>query len=101
MKIIFMVAGLTCLWTLLCAEDPTQKQAGTTPFMVSPTDLKWIELPEVKGTQFAVLSGDPKTGPYTQMRKVPAGTNNGLHCHSSEITNVVISGVLYTADVSR
>ena len=66
------------------------------PLMVSFADLKWSELPERKGTQFAVVSGDPKVGPYTQLRKVPAGTDNPLHAHSSEITNVIISGVLYT-----
>lgn len=64
--------------------------------MVSFTDLKWTELPERKGMQFAVLSGDPKKGEYTQMRKVPAGTDNGLHSHSSELKNVIISGVWYT-----
>jgi hypothetical protein len=32
--------------------------------------------------QFAVLSGDPKRGAYTQMRKVPVGTDNGLHAHA-------------------
>ena len=46
--------------------------------------------------QFAVLSGDPKSGEYTQIRKVPAGTDNPLHSHSSEIKNVIISGVWYT-----
>jgi hypothetical protein len=46
--------------------------------------------------QFAVLSGDPKTGAYTQIRKVPAGTDNPLHSHSSELKNVIISGVWYT-----
>jgi hypothetical protein len=30
------------------------------------------------------------------MRKVPAGTDNGLHTHSSEIKNVIVSGVWYT-----
>jgi hypothetical protein len=49
-----------------------------------------------EGHAFPILSGDPKTGPYTQMRKVPAGTDNGLHSHSSEIKNVIISGVWYT-----
>ena len=51
------------------------KSSGT-PLMVSFTDLKWTELPERKGMQFSVLSGDPKTGEYTQIRKVPAGTDN-------------------------
>ncbi len=82
-------------------DDKTDKSIATvrpsvTPAMVSFTDLKWTELPERKGMQFAVLSGDPKTGEYTQLRKVPAGTDNPLHLHSSEIKNVIISGVWYT-----
>ena len=64
--------------------------------MLSFRDLKWVELPERKDMQFAILSGDPKTGPYTQIRKVPAGTDNPLHLHRSEIKNVIISGVWYT-----
>jgi hypothetical protein len=71
--------------------------AGETPMMVSFKDLKWTALPERPGMQFAVLSGDPKTGEYTQIRKVPAGTDNPLHAHSSELKNVIISGVWYTA----
>jgi hypothetical protein len=46
--------------------------------------------------QFSVLSGDPKAGPYTQMRRVPAGTDNPLHSHGSELKNVIISGHWYT-----
>src|SRR4030095_4306899 len=63
--------------------------AGETPMMVSFKDLKRTALPETPGMQFAVLSGDPKTGEYTQIRKVPAGTDNPLHAHSSEIKNVI------------
>ena len=95
MKIPYLAAGLFCLWTLLLAQTVAQTPDTKSPLMVSFTDLKWVDLPQVKGTQFAPLSGDPKTGPFTQMRKVPAGTDNGSHTHSSEITMVVISGVLY------
>jgi quercetin dioxygenase-like cupin family protein len=81
--------------------DEADKKAATSetsakPMMVSFTELKWAELPQRKGMQFAVLSGDPKSGEYTQIRKVPAGTDNPLHSHSSEIKNVIISGVWYT-----
>src|ERR1700752_4269747 len=76
----------------------TPKGGGKAPMMVSFKDLKWVELPERKGMQFALLSGDPRTGAYTQMRKVTAGTDNGLHAHSSELKNVIISGVWYTGD---
>jgi len=94
MKVFVMAAGLACLSTPLVAQQAEQKRNA--PSMVSFTDLKWVELLERKGMQFAILSGDPKTGPYTQIRKVPAGTDNELHLHSSEIKNVIISGVWYT-----
>lgn len=78
------------------AVTPAAASEEKVPLMMSFTDLKWTELTERAGMQFAVLSGDPKVGQYTQMRKVPAGTDNLLHAHSSEITNVIISGVWYT-----
>jgi hypothetical protein len=74
----------------------TPKTGAQAPMMVSFAEMKWVELPERKGMQFAVLSGDPKTGEYTQMRKVPAGTDNPLRAHGSELKNVIISGVWYT-----
>ena len=96
MRILFAVVGVAYLWTPLFAQKATEKpESANAPLFVSFTDLKWRELPERKGTQFAVLSGDPKTRPYTQMRKVPAGTDNPPHSHSSEIKNVIISGILY------
>ena len=78
------------------ASTDGKKEETTIPMMVSFSELKWTALPERPGMQFAILSGDPKTGPYTQMRKVPAGTDNALHSHSSELKNVIISGVWYT-----
>jgi len=78
------------------AVTGSQKKETSTPMMVSFSELKWTSLPERPGMQFAILSGDPKTGSYTQMRKVPAGTDNPLHSHSSELKNVIISGVWYT-----
>lgn len=89
-----------CLSTAVFADQgarPTvPKKPDKAPLMVSFTDLKWTELPERKGMQFAVISGDPTKEAYTEMRKVPAGTDNGLHSHSSEIKNVIINGVWYT-----
>jgi quercetin dioxygenase-like cupin family protein len=76
--------------------DDASKEVGKRAIMISFNDLKWTESLERKGTQFAPITGDPKTAPYTQMRKLQAGTDNPLHTHSSEITNVVISGILYT-----
>ena len=99
-RFLAMLAAVSLSTTALADEAPKADAAtetnGKAPVMVSFTDLKWTELPERKGMQFAVLSGDPKKSAYTQMRKVPAGTDNPLHTHSSELKNVIISGVWYT-----
>jgi hypothetical protein len=89
---ILAPTGLACRVVTLAAAAESDK----VPMMVSFAELKWTELPERKGMQFSVLSGDPKVGQYTQLRRVPAGTDNPLHAHSSELTNVIISGVWYT-----
>lgn len=92
-----LAGGLAAVALAYEAAPPAVTSEGEkAPRMVSFTDLKWTELPERKGMQFAVLSGDPKVGQYTQLRKVPGGTDNPLHAHSSELTNVIISGVWYT-----
>ncbi len=87
MNRLFLVLAAVSVSMAACSDRADRPAApeneGGTPLMVSFADLKWTELPERKGTQFAVLSGDPKTGEYTQMRKVPAGTDNPLHTHSS------------------
>lgn len=96
MRIVLAAIAVACTSIRLLGDDGAQTPDGRTPFMVSFNELKWVELPERKGMQFALLSGDPRTGPYTQIRKVPAGTDNPLHSHSTEIKNVIISGVWYT-----
>ena len=100
MNRVFVVLAALSLSTAACADRADRPAAaangGGAPMMVSFKDMKWTELPERKGMQFAVLSGDPKTGEYTQVRKVPAGTDNPLHSHSSELKNVIVSGVWYT-----
>jgi quercetin dioxygenase-like cupin family protein len=100
MKRLFVMMMAVSLAIVLRADGAngptTAGKEVSMPLMVSFKDLKWTELPERKGMQFAVLSGDPKTGAYTQLRKVPAGTHNPLHTHKSELKNVIISGVWYT-----
>jgi ChrR-like protein with cupin domain len=99
--------SVALLWIAACgpktpagtAACPTVPgPSNETPVMASAAELKWNALPERPGMQFSVLSGDPKAGAYTQVRKVPAGTDNGLHRHSNELKNVIISGVWYTGD---
>jgi hypothetical protein len=95
--------GFIVAATLVSAgtESAAPSETRSAPLMLSFKDLKWTALAGRPGMEIAVLSGDPSSGPYTQMRKVLAGTDNPPHTHSSELTNVVISGVWYTgADTS-
>ena len=94
--LVVMVASLSATVVTKADSGATMKERATAPMMLSFADLKWTTLPARKGMQFALLSGDPTDGEYTQIRKVPAGTDNPLHSHSSEIKNVIISGVWYT-----
>jgi quercetin dioxygenase-like cupin family protein len=95
MKRFFVVLVLVSL-SAAVLEGTTTQENDKAPLMVAFADLKWTKLPEREGLMFSVLSGDHKNGAYTQMRKVPAGTDNPLHSHSSELKNVIISGVWYT-----
>lgn len=82
--------------TAVSADDALKRAPASTPIMQSFDDLKWSTLPERPTMKFAVLTGDPKSGPYTQLRQVPADTRNPLHSHSSDLTNVIIRGTWYT-----
>jgi hypothetical protein len=66
MRIFLLLVASAALSTPMLAQEGTQRQKSENPLMVSFADLKWVELPERKGMQFAVLSGDPKIGPYTR-----------------------------------
>ena len=69
MKIFFITASLAGLWTLLVAQEATSNQENKRPFMVSLTDLKWVEVPERKGMQFAISRVIPGTGPIRRCVK--------------------------------
>src|SRR4026209_3035860 len=99
--LLVIVLGAAVLAEAVANQDATSQNSNNAPLMVAFADLKWTKLPERPGMMFAALSGDPTKSEYTQMRKVPAGTDNPLHSHSSEIKNVIISGIWYTgADVA-
>ena len=96
MNILGVLLGTLCVAASAIAGDEPITSPAKAPIMQSFDDLKWSALPERPGMQFSVLTGDPKSGPYTQIRKVPAGTANPVHSHSSDLTNVIISGTWYT-----
>jgi hypothetical protein len=78
-KCLVMLAVIS-IFSIALTDEPANKGAKE-PLGISFKDLKWTELPERPDMKFAVISGNPKNGPYTQYRKVPAGTDNPLHSH--------------------
>ena len=88
MSKLFLLVMVVSLSTAL-GGDTTNKSAATAksadmPLMVSFEDLKWTEFPERKGMQFAVLSGDPKSGPYAKFERFPPElTTRRIHIAAS------------------
>jgi quercetin dioxygenase-like cupin family protein len=71
-------------------------QAGT--IVTSPAAVQWKQGPPAlpKGTQVAVLFGDPtKPGPFGTRTKFPAGTKIMPHTHPVDENVTVISGSVH------
>ena len=68
--------------------------------LISPEDLKWVDVPAppgapanpAGGAQVANVKGDAFKGAYSAFAKIPAGQVHPLHTHSSDVTAVVVSG---------
>lgn len=68
--------------------------------MISPDELKWMDVPAppgapanpAGGAQVANVKGDAMKGAYSAFAKIPAGQMHPLHTHSSDVIAVVVSG---------
>jgi mannose-6-phosphate isomerase-like protein (cupin superfamily) len=69
-------------------------RAGGKPVLWAAGDIKWADIPAVKGAQMATLWGDPKTGAYGSLKKLPGGSKLALHTHSQDQKVVVVSGTI-------
>src|SRR5882672_12252965 len=82
-----LVAGF-CLVFGGAMRAEAKKEAKAVP----AGDLKWEDIPEVKGAQQAVLWGNPKKKAYGTITKIPGGSDFPLHWHSSSMKGIIISG---------
>jgi quercetin dioxygenase-like cupin family protein len=71
--------------------------AATTPVVTTPDATSWVAgTGGYKGTQVAVLLGDPaKSGMYVMRMKLPPGTSFPPHTHGDAENVTVISGTLW------
>ena len=90
LSIATLMAGLTAMGTALASGDP----AGHT--VLAPDQIQWVPNPALKGSEVAVLSGDPKkAGPYVMRIKFPPNTNNLPHTHPDNRVVTIVSGTWY------
>src|SRR5712692_9093379 len=90
-----VVAGLSLLAAALVVAQ-AQKKAGPSSgaVMKTPSDLKWVDVPDHKGAQQAVDSGATQKGANGSFAKFAAGTEIPLHTHTAGGRSVVISGTV-------
>ena len=58
------------------------------------SEFKWVDVPDAKGVQQAVVRGNAQKGPHASFAKFPAGTEIPLHTHTATSRSVVISGTM-------
>ena len=95
-----LMALLVTTAFLVSAPRTAQSQAASkstakkTAILRAPADLKWTDIPDVKGAKQAVLWGDPSKGAHGMFVTFPAGTEVPLHTHSHDGRGAVISGTV-------
>jgi len=73
---------------------PAAKPATRRAVLRSASELKWVDIPESKGAQQAVVWGNPQRGAHGSFAKFAGGTEIPLHMHSAGSRSVVISGTM-------
>ncbi|MFD0363453.1 cupin domain-containing protein [Nocardia sp. GCM10030253] len=75
----------------------TAQAPANAPAISFPSgDLVWRDLPDSGGVEFADVRGDlAGHGPYEAFVKFPAGKDNPMHYHTSDLPTVVLSGTFY------
>lgn len=58
------------------------------------SELKWVDMPDAKGVQQAVVRGNAQKGAHASFAKIAAGTEIPLHTHTAASRSVVISGTM-------
>lgn len=83
------VAILACVWGAQAQAD-----AAKPAVMWPAADIKWTDNPAIKGAKIAVLWGDPKTGAYGALKKMPGGNTLTLHTHTYDQKVIILGGTV-------
>jgi quercetin dioxygenase-like cupin family protein len=69
------------------------KGAGSS-LLIPKADIKFSDVPDMKGIQLATLDGDPAKGPSHFMLKFDGGFAAPLHHHTANHSGTVVAGTL-------
>jgi|SRR5438093_12161309 len=75
------------------AQAPA-KPAGQRAVLRAASEMKWVDVPDTKGAQQAVVWGNAQKGAHGSFAKFAAGTELPLHTHTAGSRSVVISGTM-------
>ncbi len=87
---LFAAAGLFAAQ----AEKPSKPPAGRRAILRTAAELRWVDAPNAKGVQQAVVWGNAQKGAHGSFAKFAAGTEIPLHTHTAAGRSVVISGTM-------
>ena len=91
---IALVLAVTYAAAATPATKAAPKHAVPAATLVTDTELKWNDVPDVPGAKMASLHGDPGKGPSHFFLKLPAGFSAGMHFHNADHWVAVVAGTL-------
>ena len=88
--VLFSVAGL------LAAQEAEHKAKPHVrkPVLLTPSEMKWVDVPDAKGSQQAVVWGNAQKGAHASFARFASGTELPLHTHTASSRSVVIAGTM-------
>lgn len=89
-----VVAGVSVVAALSVYAQAPAKPAAKRVVLRTAAELKWVDAPDAKGVQQAVVWGNAQKGPHGSFAKFAAGTETPLHTHTANGRSVVISGTI-------
>lgn len=69
-------------------------KGGGSSLLIPKADVKFSDVPDMKGLQLATLDGDPAKGPSHLMLKFDPGFAAPLHHHTANHSGTVVAGTL-------
>ena len=76
------------------AEKAAKPAAAKKAVLRAASEMKWVDIPDAKGAQQAVVWGNAQKGAHGSFAKFAAGTELPLHTHTAGSRSVVISGTM-------